>query len=280
MTTVTIGGLSFATAPGLTDEFGCRWWLTDLTGWYDSPGVRANPQPRPGRDGSWDVSPTLDGAAYAVRASVQAPDRGLLQAALDRARAVLTGAERFGTLVVDEDERGLSRQASVRLGGQTLAAKRSGLDGDVSLSLYAKDARRYSTEPHTASTTRYVPAAGATFPVSFPVGFGGLGSGGRLQVVNAGTVDTPCVVYWFGDLTNPRVTAVEQNRTVAARIALALGQTLVVDSAVPSVLLGTSSRRQTLSAAQFFNLPPGWSTLFFDADSGSGSMQVQWRDAW
>jgi hypothetical protein len=148
------------------------------------------------------------------------------------------------------------------------------------MSLYAKDQSRYSTGLNTADTARYQPAGGFSFPFSFPLDFGGVGSGGRLRVFNAGEVATPCRVLWFGDLVNPRVTAVEQNRTVAALIALALGQTLVVDSAVPSVLLGTSSRRQTLSSAQFFLLPPGWSTLFFDADSGAGSMRVEWRDAW
>lgn len=278
MTRVSVGGLTFADE-GFTDEYGCRWFLTDLTGWHDSPGVRANPQQRPGADGTWDTRPTLDARVITVSGSVKGPGEGAMLAAKDRVGAVLTGTQRFAPVVVDEPTLGLTRQAVVRLGGPTLTG-RIGNTATFSLSLYAKDPRRYSTELHTASTTRYVSAAGATFPVSFPVDFGGLGSGGRLQVFNAGTVDTPCTVYWFGDLTNPRVTAVEQNRTVAARMSLALGQTLVVDSAVPSVLLGNSSRRQMLSSAQFFTLPPGISTLFFDADDGSGSMRVDWRDAW
>ena len=262
------------------DEFGCRWTFGEIIGWFEPPGVRAGALQRPGMDGSWDARPTLDGRVVGISGSVRASDGPALQAAMDRLQSVLTGPERFGTLVVDEANRGVSRQATVRLNDATLIERHSPDYATFSLSLFAADSRRYSTELHTATTTRYVAAAGATFPVSFPVDFGGLGSGGRLQVFNAGTVDTPCLVSWFGDLTNPRVTHVEQNRTVAARMSLALGQTLVVDTGVPSVLLGNSSRRQTLSSAQFFTLPPGISTLFFDADGGSGSMRVDWRDAW
>lgn len=261
-----------------TDGYGCQWTLNGITGWFEAPTVRAQSTPRPD-DGSWDGPVTFDSRTVTVLGTVHAPDGPALQAAMDRVGNLLAGLDRLGTLVVDEAARGLSRQATVRLNRQPLLNRLGSRDAAFSVSLTAADSRRYSTELHSVLTGRYVPAAGVSFPVGFPADFGGLGSGGIVHLTNAGTQPTPVLIYLYGPLTNPVVRWVEGNRTIGPRMTLAQGQTLVIDTAEPSIMLGSSSRRQLTTPCEYFQIPPGDSTLYLSADDGTGSMAVFWRDA-
>lgn len=263
----------------VTDDDGTVWTLTELTGWFDSPDPRGEPTPRPGADGDYDGEPTLSARTVTVAGSINAQSGPLLQAARDRVTALLAGSQRYGTLVVDEVDRGLSRQAVVRLGGQTLTQQSTARDGTFSLSLYAPDPRRYSSVLHTASTARFTPGGGRSYDLVFDRSYGGSGSSGVVSVSNAGARSTWPVLRFAGPLPNPYARLVGGS-TVAASLTLAAGQELVVDCGLRSVLLGTASRRQFLSQDGFFALPPGDSQVYFSADSGTGSLTVQWRDAW
>jgi hypothetical protein len=277
---VSIGGLTLHDGPYVPyDVDGCRWVLTGITGWFDSPGPRSEPLERPGADGDYDGEPTLDARTVTVEGAIVAPDRVSLQVAMDRVAAVLTGSQRYDTLTVDESARGLSRQASVRLGGQTLVARTGPVSASLSLSLFAPDPRRYSSELHSETVSRFQPGGGFTFPASFPISFGANGSDGTASVSNAGTTATWPVLRFTGPTTNPYATLVGGG-TVAAAITLAAGQELVVDCGLRSVLLGSASRRQFLTSDDFFAIPPGTSEIYFSADDGAGQLTVEWRDAW
>jgi len=278
--TVTVADLTLHDGPFVPyDGDGYKWILTRLGGWFDSPSPRADPLERPGADGDYDGNPTQDSRLVIVEGTVTAPDRVALQVAMDRVNAVLTGATRYGTLTVDEVARGMSRQAVVRLGGQTVVARTGPTTADLSFSLFAPDPRRYSSELHSVTVGRYMPGGGFSFPASFPIPFGTNGSDGTVTVTNAGTASTWPVLRFSGPSTNPYAKRVGDG-TIAAGLTLVSGQELVVDCGLRSVLLGSASRRQFLTADDFFALPPGQSQIYFSADDGAGELTVEWRDAW
>jgi hypothetical protein len=264
--------------PGLA---GCRWLVDKLQGWFDSPVIRNTDQPREDQDGSWPVDVLLGSRPISINGVVDAPDPVSLRRAVDALNSLLVGQQRRGVLTVNEVRRGLSRRAEVQLNGPTLVDERNDRQARFSIALKAEDPLRYGSELKTASAGRYQPGEGTSAPWTAPFQFGAVGAGGIIQVDNAGSYPTPSTIYLYGPLTNPVVRYVEGNQTISLQMGLDTGQTVELrnNPRSPRVLLDGSSRYARLSSAQFFLLPPGVSTIYFSADSGSGSMMIAWRDA-
>ena len=276
---VSVGDWACSATDREVDAHGCEILLSEIKGWFDGPGVRANPLERPASDGDYDGNPTQDSRVITVTGTITAPTDVALQESMDDLDSLLTGATRYDTLTVDEMSRGLSRQAVVRLADGTLIQRDSDVHATFSLMLFAPDPRRYSSELHTVTVGRYMPGGGFSFPASFPISFGTNGSDGTVTVTNAGTASTWPVLKFSGPSTNPYAKRVGDG-TIAAGLTLVSGQELVVDCGLRSVLLGSASRRQFLTADDFFALPPGQSQIYFSADDGAGALTVEWRDAW
>jgi len=261
------------------DADGVSWILQEFFGWFDSPSIRADPIPRPGSDGSYDGSIYLESRTVRLDGTVVAHDEPSLLAAMDRAAGVLAGPQRFGTLVVDESTRGLSRQAVVRLDGPTLLDRFHPHAARFSMSLFAADPRRYSTVLHTRMTTSVEQSAGRDYDLTFDRDYGGVSDEGFVTCVNAGTVDTFPVIIFAGPLTNPSA-RLAGGGTLTYTGTISAGQEVRIDNGTHAVTLGSASRRQYLTDQDFFALPPGASQVLFQAGGGTGTMTVAWRDAW
>lgn len=279
---ISVDGWSAAGGQRLpADEYGCEWAFANLDGWHGGLPVRGSSIDRPMQDGVIDGPAPLGGRTIAVGGTVWAPSRAALQAALDRISAVLAGATRVATLVVDEAVAGIARQATVRLGGATLARRTGPQSAEWSLSLFAPDPRRYSAGPaRQVSTGRFVAGGGLVFPLTFPLNFGAVGGTGTATVDNAGDAPLWPVLRLTGPLVDPVIRLVG-GPEIGLAMTINTGEEVVIDMATRTVLLGQASRRNFMTfSSRWFPLPPGPSELFFDAASGSGTLTVQWRDAW
>jgi hypothetical protein len=106
---------------------------------------------------------------------------------------------------------------------------------------------------------------------------------GSLGLTNVGTA-----LSWpLWTVTGPCNQPVIRNDSTGQQLAfgqrLQDGDTLVVDVAARTVLLGGASRRYALlPRSTWFGLPPGNTTIGFDAlDPGeAGTLMVTWRDSW
>jgi hypothetical protein len=152
----------------------------------------------------------------------------------------------------------------------------------------ALDGRTYDDHLHTAATGRTVPGVGFTPPFTPPFTPSGSGSGGSVNVQNGGNTDAPWTGRLDGPLTYPQISHLQSgNRlsldlTANGGVDLAAGQWIDLDSTRRSVLLnGTADRRTQLTVdSDWWNLTPGANTFSLDADAGTGTLTVTWRDAY
>lgn len=279
--TVSIGGLTFHDGPTVpADELGASWVLQQLEGWFGGLSVRSAPIDRPAADGVYDGPAQFGGRSITLGGTVQAADRRGLQDAMDRASALLSGNQRVGVLQVDETVRGVSRQAAVRLDGPILVGRVGHTAAEFSIPLFAPDPSKYGMELHSLTTTRYVGGVGRSYNLTHDRVYGAIGVSGALLVENRGNRDTWPIFRFVGPLTYPRVQLVG-GAVLDVHVFLLAGQQLVIDTGAHTVQVGGASRRSLLSLdSKWFALPPGESSILFQADGGTGSVTVEWRDAW
>lgn len=169
------------------------------------------------------------------------------------------------------------RQIPLELGKKLMAA-------DVLVEFLATDPRIYDAIVTQASIGLPTNTGGMTFPASFPLAFGSVGTGGLLTLVNSGTFPTRPVLTIQGPIDNPVVENVTAGRLLSFGISLASTDSLIVDLDARSVLLnGTASRRSSLrTGSSWWELAPGSSTIRFRANTyqAGAVLTVSYRSAW
>jgi hypothetical protein len=263
------------------DDDGVEWWVTKEDGWSTGPDIRLSLPNRPQRDGGFDAESframrvvTLEGVAIA-------PDRETRERAKNRIAAVLADGSALSELTVAEHT--VTRRALVRLSAGTKIVDRGPHTFDFSLQVTAPDPLRHGVEVRTAACGLPRPGPGVGFPLGFPVFFGDP-VGGALGLANEGTA----VAWPVWTITGPCTQPVIRNDSTGQRLAFGLrlldGETLVVDVAARTVLLGGSASRRSalLPRSAWFGIPPGGMAVGFDAldPAEAGTLTVSWRDAW
>jgi hypothetical protein len=255
-----------------------------------SPAPRAVTESRPSAHGASDDTRFYGPRTMEVVGRVLATDTASLWPLVD----ALKGALRLGSWHVLKfrragltyDERALVRVDSPVDIPLVLGSVRMVTFG---VSLFAPDPRIYSD---TLSSGVYDPTttggSSLTFPVTFPVSFGGDDSSATLDVVNEGNIDTPAVFTITGPVVNPVIV----NETTGERITttgldLSEGEEVIIDAAARSVNLavGIGAARPDLidsSRTDWFELAPGTNQLRMTGtgmSSGATSLAVEYRSA-
>lgn len=154
----------------------------------------------------------------------------------------------------------------------------------VAIRLDATDPRIYADDESSDSTSLPDSVGGLTFPLTFPLSFGGVvSSGGRITAVNAGSFPAPWVARIDGPVNDPRIEHVGTGQKIDLELAVDAGDYVLLDSATRSVLLnGTASRYSALTTdSTWFELAPGSNELAFRAAvSSAATVTVSWRSAW
>jgi len=152
---------------------------------------------------------------------------------------------------------------------------------DATLQFVATDPRIYGNTEQSGSTSPGSVTGGLSFPHGFPHGFG-TATAGTIQVDNNGTIPAPWTATLTGPLVSPRVTTLDGEGNLHFNgFTLADGETLEIGSLNRTVLLGgTASRYNALTTRTWFDLPVGPSSVQLSAASGTGSLELRWRDTY
>ncbi|MFL6072743.1 MAG: phage distal tail protein [Mycobacteriales bacterium] len=271
-------------AANTVDDDGVEWWVTEEDGWSGPPEIRLDLAARPQRDGSFDAPSFLGARIVTLTGTAVAPDPDTKERAKDRLAALLADGSTLADLTVQE--RTVVRTARVRLSGQTKITDETPYTFTWSVQLTAPDPLRYGAATYTASCGLPQPAHGITFPIAaWPLDFG-QPAGGALPLPNAGTAASWPVWTVTGPCDNPAIRNASTGEWLAFGLSLAGGDTLWVDTAARTVRLGApdgpSRRAALLAGSSWFGLPPGRTTVTFDArrTDTPAVLAVSWRDAW
>jgi hypothetical protein len=151
-----------------------------------------------------------------------------------------------------------------------------------SLQYHAADPRFYSADEHSAELALPTAVTGRGYDKSFDYGYGGVGSGGVVQVTNSGTFTTRPRAVINGPVTNPRLENQTTGQTISFAITLGEDEFLEVNFDERTVLLnGTASRYYTKSG-DWWELAAGVNDVRFGAGATDpdASATIYWRDAW
>lgn len=157
----------------------------------------------------------------------------------------------------------------------------------VACQMVAPDPALYDDPESSASIGLPSSSGGRTYPRTYPMTYGGVGTGGLLTATNDGTWATRNIVARIdGPVTNPLIQLNKADGTTRRlNIAgeLAAGEYLLLDFDTRTVLLGgTVSRYSWLTEREWFELEPGDNEVEFAADSytTTGTLTLTWRAAW
>lgn len=283
------GWTAYQGYPWVDDAYGCAWLVETEQGWRGRPAPRRERVTRPRRRGEYASTGWGSARLVELGGRVLAPDHATLVAAAERFAAILADEAATYPLVVDED--GLIRLANVQIADQFQVDLVNPTLGTWSLPLIAPDPVKYSATADgggAQSTATALPAAtvGLVVPVVMPAVVSVGGTDGTVHLTNDGTTYTWPVLEIAGQVDNPRVEHPTTGRVLEFATSVGAGETLTVDPAAGTVLLGTANRYGTLTAASSplatFVLPPGPNDLAYRAQASAGgtTLTVRWRHAY
>lgn len=143
------------------------------------------------------------------------------------------------------------------------------------------DPRLYSAALNTSSGIALADVTGGlTWPLTWPLNWGGTQTG-QTTITNDGTYPAPATFTINGPVVAPRIENLTSSKTISSTMTLASGESLVIDTGAKTVLFGGVTRSGTLtSTSQWFDPAPGDNTIRMTASSGTGTLDIEWRDTW
>lgn len=254
-------------------------WL-DLIGWRNLPDAAVGDSQRPQAHGSYPGS--VFGESLVVTYDY------LLRGTPANKQAALATIERWTPLdrverwlAVDDGDGVWFRRARVIARTVPQGKHFTHAPLECSIQFLCADPRRYSLAEKTGDATLAAGSGGLQYALVYPLEYG-VPSAGALSVTNGGSTDAPMVATFIGPLTDPVI--VSEGWRLGFSLTLADGETLVVDTAAGTVLLdGTADRAYTITThsdpVDACVLPPGSSSLTLTATTGTGRVQIAYRDA-
>lgn len=247
-----------------TDDFGCEWTLTDLTGW-GSPASTLAPVQKSRAPGAWlsprQLTPRIVGPA----GMIQAPDKASARAALDRLNAAVSLDAT--TLAVTEDD--LTRTITVYRQDEVLHTWLTDRLVQWSAQVVAPDPRKYG-DPIVVSTGLPSSSGGRTWPATWPITWTGQVTSGVISINNPGNTDAPISMRIDGPCLAPAIRHDTTGNEIvfASSYNLASGSFLDIDCERRTVLEGgTASRNGWITQRGWFSLAPGDNDFIFEASA-------------
>lgn len=265
---------------------GSAYQIMKLTGLHDSPEVRTSDQTRARAHGMFAGTDLLGGRSLMAEIEVVAPHPAETVWS-DFSRALVPGQGNELPLVFQIP--GVAGGAAIQIGARvrrlSLPVDRPYFfgHGSAAVEFWATDPRIYSQASTTYTVSQAVPSGtGLTFPITFPLSFGGAVSGGQFTATNAGEFEAPWTATISGPIENPTLENITTGQTISFVGTVDTGQTLVISSLDRSVLLnGSASRYSWLTVgSSWWQLAPGANTVRLAGTSGTGSVSFTYRSAW
>lgn len=253
------------------DEFGVSWFVPrGGLDWSGAPATTLELMQRPRGHGAWSGASYRQARSYSLTAVLQAPNRALAEAAVDRA----LGAAPLDGALLTVAESSVTRSTMVRRDDEILVTWLNDTSAQISLGLVAADPRKFGATL-TGSTGLPSSTGGLTFPHTFPHTFDAVTVTGQVSLFNPGNVAGPVRLRIDGPVTAPVVTHVSSGRSLvfSSSLVLGAGQWVDVDMDRREVLEnGQSSRNGWVTGRGWSAFEPGDNTWAFTAgtyDAGS-----------
>lgn len=251
----------------------------------DNAPYRETKRDHEGTDGGFMDAEFEQGRDITLEGVVYAPSGTSIESYLDSLKENWAPSSSLVPLFVMADNTVGLRYVNVKPLGCKYnweTARRLGVT-NVQFNCYAEDPRLY-----TYSATDVIIPVGAFiytgfgFNLGFSFGFGGASSDTDGQYVTVGgNRPTPPLLTINGPVVNPVIYNDTVGKFMTFAITLNDGDQLQIDTKTHTVRLGGSAnRRNTLTNAGWFMLQPGQNFMRFRAESGTGSLEVFYHDAW
>lgn len=269
---------------GLLIGAGSAYAVKKITGWLGLPDVRRVSTDRAGRHGA------LPGQLRAGERIIEADIRIRQGAGFDAARAALASVLAWSENPTEQplviQQNGEATLVNARVMNFDLPGPAEYAVGYAPCSIQwaASDPKRYSLnlQQETAGLPE-ASSSGLAFALAFPLDFGAGQAGGQITLTNSGNAETFPVFEVTGPITGPVITDTETGRALTFNpgFEILTGQTLRIDTDLGTVAIGPASRRNELTSAAWFSIPPGTSRqIRFTATAGTGLLTGYARDAY
>jgi hypothetical protein len=267
---VQIPGINLNGGP---DSNGVLITCATLDGW-GSPGGTGGVQQRAAAHGGTNPRQWLKPRTLQATGLIQAPTAMLRQDAEHRLAAAL-GLALFDLTVVDA----ITLRVRARREGDVTIADDTDIQSTWQAELTCPDPRRYGAS-HEIPFGLPLATGGMTFPVTFPMTFGGTSISGDRNAPNAGNFEAPTTIRFDGPLTNPSLTHVGLGRNLTYNGTLAAGEYVVIStSPLRALLMGNASRTGLVSGTPWLVQPGPTNLIAFRADLGTGTALLSYDDS-
>jgi len=292
---VTLAGMQFL-ADDTPDASGVSRVVSKLTGWYDTPKPRTVYTALPFAAGSLYTPAYTEHRVITLDGEFITTDPAVLIWGQRGLGGLCNNPNQLYTLQVDDEVGSLF--CLVQRSTDILFKSVNGVVADFSVSLTAPDPRLLDVVLQSASTQMAQPGLGGV-PWNGPapgttgtqwngpagstgIAYGQPGPSGIVTVDNTlGTAPADVLLTIQGPATNP--TIITTAGTIVYGGVLSASDVLVINTGTGSVLLNGANRRNLLTRAGFFQIPPGKTLgVSFSADlqNSSATLTAQWRTSY
>ncbi|WP_406296178.1 phage tail family protein [Embleya sp. NBC_00888] len=259
-----------------------------LTGWFDLPELDSSDAPRPWQHGSWTGARWAQPRVIGASVWLLGEDRDDTARALDLfARATAPGRDEQWLAVRIH---GRTHIAKARLHQRALPADRQLVVGNVAkaaVQWICADPHRYELAEQSATTPLPRRGAGMTYPLNYPLVYGGTTVTGSVLAVNSGNTPAWSAITITGPVRQPRLVNRTTGLTLEYDLILGPGERLAVDTSEGTVVLADdrSSRLHTATSRsipeQSWVLAPGDNLIDFRAADAepAARLDLAWRSA-
>lgn len=245
-----------------------------LDGW-GSPAGTGGVQQRAGAHGGTNPRQWLKPRMLTATGRIEAPTPELRQDAEHRLEAAL-GLALFDLTVVDA----VPLRVRARREGEISRADDTDLQTTWQAELICPDPRRYGINGHSVAIGVPLTVGGLTYPVQYPIQYGGAFASGDRNAPNAGNFLAPVTIRFDGPLTSPSLTNVALGRTLTYNGVLAVGEWVIIGTDPLRALLMGNAGRTGLVSGTPWQVAPGNNLIAFRAAAGSGTALLTYDDAY
>lgn len=272
---ISIGGVVF----NQVDEYGCKWILEDLDGWWGLPEPNVPNDSRAfSEDGNYFAPGRYEARQITMSGIIVPPNgvngpvaaalaRNALNRRLNLVRTVATLRVAEASSFPNDELSPVPRTpkiASVQLVGRPLT-RFDDLTNVLKFNfqLRAADPRKYIETLEYGETQLLAISGGRQYDKVFSYIYGGTGSDGAMTIINQGSYDSFGVLRIVGPVVSPTIEHVELGKTLSLNMTLSTNEYLDINLRDHTVLFNsTASRRAALMPkSEWFWLIPGTNTL-------------------
>ncbi|MBA7475297.1 hypothetical protein ES707_10663 [subsurface metagenome] len=123
-------------------------------------------------------------------------------------------------------------------------------------------------------------SGGWSYPWSFPMSYGQVGT--QLEVINTGNIDTPVMIYLYGEVVDPRIQNLTTEEEISIILTVADGDILIINTAFgekAALILSGGEYNNAFEYVDpesiFWKLKPGSNTLGYTVASEGENAQCR-----